>query len=538
MSTEKIDAFDSSSEREGSSSEFSGVTFVNDEARALRKVDLTVLPLLTIGLFVFQLDRVNLASALTGGFMKDVSINQDTVNLGNQLMFLGIVLLEIPSNMILQRVGPRKYMAAQVFIFGLVATMQTFLKNKTGFLVSRSILGLCEAGYIPGSLYILSTWYRSEELAKRIAIFFFGMFAGTAFSPLLASAILKLDDYNGVRGWRWIFMIEGLMTVFISAILLLFLPGSPQRPKPLLFKGLIRFTPRDQEVLQHRLERNGTRLTDNSMIITPQKVWQTVTHWRRWPHYISTCAVFATWAPLTTYTPTIIMNLGFERIPANALTSIGGIISLITVFIFALISDRTNRRGFTVALAISCYLIALILLRTIHPSVSNKWRRYVLWTLVNSFAVGYHPVHNTWLQLNCTDPQERSIAIAMWVMSAISGLMAGSQVFRAKDAPWYGTGVAVLIGMVGFGLVLAVMQIVVYWVFNRKLAAERKKMFELKGTLLVALENGDISKSGGVPCAAGRGQAMAGSDRKLLEQCSGTGNSVGGGVKSKLAEKG
>lgn len=60
--------------------------------------------------------------------------------------------------------------------------------------------------YIPGSLYILSTWYRPEELAKRIAIFFFGMFAGTAVSPLLASAILKLDGHAGLPGWRWIFM--------------------------------------------------------------------------------------------------------------------------------------------------------------------------------------------------------------------------------------------------------------------------------------------------------------------------------------------
>jgi MFS family permease len=84
--------------------------------------------------------------------------------------------------------------------------MQVFIKNRTGFLVSRAFLGLCEAGYIPGAIYTLSTWYTQRELAKRIAIFFFGMFGGNAISPLLASGILKLDHVHGLRGWQWLFL--------------------------------------------------------------------------------------------------------------------------------------------------------------------------------------------------------------------------------------------------------------------------------------------------------------------------------------------
>lgn len=167
---------------------------------------MTVLPLLTVGFFVLQLDRVNLGSALTGGFAEDIGVGLDIINVGNMLMFLCVVLLEIPSNMLLQRVGPRKYMAAQVFMFGLCAMMQFLLKDIGGFLTSRAILGLCESGYIPGGLYVLSTWYRPEELGRRIAVYFFGMFSGTAFSPLLASGVLKLDGVGGLRGWRWIFL--------------------------------------------------------------------------------------------------------------------------------------------------------------------------------------------------------------------------------------------------------------------------------------------------------------------------------------------
>ncbi|KKZ63326.1 hypothetical protein EMCG_02327 [[Emmonsia] crescens] len=125
---------------------------------------------------------MNLANALTGGFAKNI-----TINLGNQMMFLSIAVLEIPSNLIFQRI------AAQLFAFGLVPLLKIFIVNRNGFLVLRSILGLCEVGYIPGGIYTLSTWYTKPELAKRAAIFFFGMFGGDTISPLLGAGLLKLD---------------------------------------------------------------------------------------------------------------------------------------------------------------------------------------------------------------------------------------------------------------------------------------------------------------------------------------------------------
>jgi MFS family permease len=88
--------------------------------------------------------------------------------------------------------------------------MQVLVKNRAGFLAVRAILGLAEAGYIPGGTYTLSRWYRRHEIGRRTAIFFFGMFAGNALSPLLASGILKLDGH-GLRGWQYLFMSESAM---------------------------------------------------------------------------------------------------------------------------------------------------------------------------------------------------------------------------------------------------------------------------------------------------------------------------------------
>lgn len=104
------------------------------------------------------------------------------------------------------QLGPRRWLSLQIFIFGLIATLQVFVENRAGFLAVRCILGLAEAGYIPGGAYTLSTWYTKKQLARRVAIFFFGMFGGNAISPLLASGILKLDGVHGLRGWQYIFL--------------------------------------------------------------------------------------------------------------------------------------------------------------------------------------------------------------------------------------------------------------------------------------------------------------------------------------------
>jgi MFS family permease len=164
------------------------------------------LPLLFLGLLVFQFDRMNLASALTASFAKNIHVNQSTINLGNQLMFMGIVVLEIPFNLMLQRLGPRKWISSQVCLFGFIAIMQVFVKSRAGFLASRLFLGFAEAGYIPGASYTLSCWYTKRELAKRVAILFFGMFGGNALSPILATGILKLAGRGGLNGWQWLFL--------------------------------------------------------------------------------------------------------------------------------------------------------------------------------------------------------------------------------------------------------------------------------------------------------------------------------------------
>ncbi|KAJ5413606.1 hypothetical protein N7465_005911 [Penicillium sp. CMV-2018d] len=252
-------------------------------------------------------------------------------------------------------------------------------------------------------MYTLSTWYTKQELTKRIAIFFFGMFGGTAVSPLLGAALLKLDGKNGLFGWQWIFLVEGLFSVAVSIALFFFLPEHKEvsvlsNEVNILEAGVLRS-------MKKPLAPPGK--THISFIL----VWKTLTDVHKWPQFIATGCVFATWSPLTTYTPSIVMELGFARIEANALSAIGSLLTLPVILLFAWMSDKSNKRGLTVMVAIFIYLLALVILRIMMHRV-DKWGKFGLWTAVNALAVGYHPIHNSWIQINCKSSEERNISVA------------------------------------------------------------------------------------------------------------------------------
>jgi MFS family permease len=175
--------------------------------------------------------------------MEDVGINQDQFNVGQQMLSLGIVLTEIPSNMILYRVGPGKWLTLQLFLFGTVSTFQAFQKGYAAFILTRFLLGITESGFIPGGLWTLSTWYTRSESAKRIIIFYFGNQLGQASSKLLAYGILHMRGVGGKPGWFWLFVLMGAFTLLSGLLFGFFLPDSFKNPHRQAHLLLIQKTP-------------------------------------------------------------------------------------------------------------------------------------------------------------------------------------------------------------------------------------------------------------------------------------------------------
>jgi sugar phosphate permease len=192
-------------------------------------------------------------------------------------------------------------------------------------------------------------------------------------------------------------LVEGIFSIMVSIMIFFCLPEE-------IGDSLLS----DSEVPR---DSNRTLAAPSKLHISPRLVWQTLTNTKRLPHFIATGCVFSTWSPLTTYTPSIFVQSGFSHIEANSLAAIGSLLTIPVILLFAWMSDRSKRRGFTVMVAISFYLITLVILRVFQNYV-GKWGKFGLWTAVNAFAVGYHPIHNAWIQINCKTPEERSISVA------------------------------------------------------------------------------------------------------------------------------
>lgn len=172
----------------------------------MQRLDLFLMPILVAGFFILQLDRSNISNALTDTITEDLHITKDDVNFGSQLMSIGIVVAEIPANLILQRLGASVWLTSQMFLWGLVALTQTWCTNIHSFYATRFLLGLFEGGYIPGAQYMLSLFYTRKELAKRTAIFYFGNYLAAALGSLIAAGVLQMAGIRGLSGWQWLFL--------------------------------------------------------------------------------------------------------------------------------------------------------------------------------------------------------------------------------------------------------------------------------------------------------------------------------------------
>jgi MFS family permease len=194
-----------------------------------------------------------MANAITDNFREDIGIDQNQFNVGQQMLSLGIVLFEIPSNMVLYRVGPGKWLTLQLFLFGTVSTFQAWQTNYASFIVTRFLLGVTESGFIPGGLWTLSTWYTRKETAKRVMVFYFGNQFGQASAKLLAYGILHMRGVAGRPGWFWLFVLMGGFTCASGVVLGLFLPDSFKKPRSTFLPNVKIFTERELHILNARV---------------------------------------------------------------------------------------------------------------------------------------------------------------------------------------------------------------------------------------------------------------------------------------------
>ena len=192
------------------------------------KVSWRIIPLLLICYMVAYLDRINIGYAQLQ--MKQVLTFSDAVyGLGAGIFFIGYFLFEVPSNLLLEKIGARKTLLRIMFCWGLVAAAMMFVQTPMQFYMVRFLLGVFEAGFFPGIILYLTFWYPSARRGQMIAIFMAATsVAGVIAGPLCGGIMKYLDGANGLAGWQWLFVVQGLPASLLGIVAYFYLQDKPE----------------------------------------------------------------------------------------------------------------------------------------------------------------------------------------------------------------------------------------------------------------------------------------------------------------------
>ncbi|KAL5637257.1 hypothetical protein ACGC1H_001037 [Rhizoctonia solani] len=198
------------------------------EKRLLRKLDLRMSILIFIYILNY-IDRNNAAAARLRGFEEDLSLSGQQFPTLLSILYVGYILMQIPSNIFLNYIGkPSLYLPACMLIWGMISVLTGATHNFVGALLTRFFLGFVEAAFFPGALFLLSKWYKRNELGLRTAILYCGNLSSNAFGGLLAAGILDgMQGKLGHAAWRWLFFIEGALTMAVAISAMFILPDFP-----------------------------------------------------------------------------------------------------------------------------------------------------------------------------------------------------------------------------------------------------------------------------------------------------------------------
>jgi MFS transporter, ACS family, tartrate transporter len=193
----------------------------------LRKVTVRLIPFLFVLYIVAWLDRVNVGFAALQ-MNADLGFSSAAFGFGSGVFFLGYCLFEVPSNLVLHRVGARRWISRIMISWGAISAAMMFVRTPPTFYVLRFLLGAAEAGFFPGMVYYLSHWYPEQQRARAIAAFMTAVPVSGVIGGPLSGALLELNGTFGLAGWQWLFLVEGLPAILLGVIVLVFLTDRPE----------------------------------------------------------------------------------------------------------------------------------------------------------------------------------------------------------------------------------------------------------------------------------------------------------------------
>ncbi|KAE8454574.1 hypothetical protein EG329_000197 [Mollisiaceae sp. DMI_Dod_QoI] len=409
-----------------------------DEKALVRRLDLKLLPPLTLLYLLSFLDRSNIGNAKLDGLTTDLHITGNQYLLTLTIYFVGYVLFEIPCNIALKRTTPKIWLPTLMLVWGIVATLMGVSQNFAGLVVARFFLGVTESGLFPGVVFYLSMWYKRTETLYRVALFFSAASLAGAFGGILAYGIGFMKGVGGQNGWRWIFIIEGLFTVVVSLISYLFIHNYPSTA-PFL-------TEPERSFIHARLKNSSDATVHEPFAWAG--VRSALLDYKCWLYGLGFHTMSLPLYTLSLFLPTIIKTLGYSAANAQLLTVPPYAVATVFTIIVAILSEKTHLRAPFVAASTSFAIIGYILLLA---APANK--PGVAYTGTIFAAAGIYPscaIVLSWAAANVSGQTKRATATAMTITIGNLGAVLGTQLYRPDTSPrWFlghGFAIGYLIG--------------------------------------------------------------------------------------------
>lgn len=369
----------------------------------MTKIDLRVVPVLSVLYLLAFLDRTNVANAAVFGLAEDLKLVGHQYQTALMIFFIPYVIFEIPSNIILKRLKPHVWLSLCMFSFGVVTLCQGLVQNWAGFMTTRFLLGVFEAGMFPGSFYVISMFYLRSEAQKRYTFFFASTSLAGAFGGLLASAIGKMDGVAGYRGWRWVFILEGLLTCVVSFVFWFVIPDFPEDAKWL--------TPAEAQFVKARLQADQGKSALERRI-TFKDVGNC---FKDYKFFLGGLMYFGLIVPAYGYayfSPTIIRSYGYSPIQTQLHSVPPWAVSFGFSMLIAVFSDWTRHRYFFTVFPICIAIAGFVVLLTVHDNTNVE---YGALFMASSGVYAAMPIIVCWFQMNLGGHHRRAVGTAWQV---------------------------------------------------------------------------------------------------------------------------
>ncbi|RPA76677.1 MFS general substrate transporter [Ascobolus immersus RN42] len=445
----------------------------HDTAKLIRKIDLRLMPGMAVLYLMLFLLKQNIGNAKTYGLMEDLHMSHEEYQLALTVFFITYSLFDIPSNMLLKLFKPNIWLPFITVLSGIVGLCMGVANSGGSIIAIRTILGLVECGLFPGVAYTISGWYLKKEAQFRQALFFCAASMAGAFAGVLAIAINKMDGVGNYAGWRWIFILEGLLTVVVGVIAFWFVVKPlddvawlSENEKRFLKRRFIidEFGAGDEELIKRKLALKADASGEG--VSKTQILKSVLLDWKVYAHTLIFIGVTCPLYSISMCLPTLIKQMGHSSTMANILTIPVYIVACLCSMAVAWAADRTGRRAPFLFGSYGVMLIGFIICVFRKDDAPN-----VGYGGLFIAACGCYPALPgmiTWFSNNVGPASKRNIAMAVHIGIGSFGGAIGANFYRDKDKPKYVFGHAMNILFVAIAYFCIALIFVTYKTQNKK----------------------------------------------------------------------